>query len=728
MANTINADNGVVSTVPGLKYSADTSGVLVLQTNTTDALTLDTTQGATFSTGALVTNPYAGSYSSGMVLDHTTSLGRISVAASSGIAFYNGGISARVETMRITSTGNVGIGTASPTNFGSNFRLLDVEGTDYGVIQASNSGTSTTIEMMAAPSIGYLGTRSNHPLAFRTFDTERMRIISSGNVGIGTTAPNGLLNIGTNGSATATPLALLAYSAAGLGTALDDMRYVAEFGGATGNNVRLLFALHRTSIADPNWGTAAWRIQSAVDSSFTGPGSNRGYVELAFGNQGSYQGIGLSGSGAIAPDFIVNQSGNVGIGTSSPAQALTVSRADFSFLQLTTTNTATLTCVYGSNSSTQTAILGTGTNHPLAFQTNSTERMRIDSSGNVGINYTAMSSLGAKLYVYGYSGFGASANGSVSLGSRTNWTSTFENNAGSYGLGVNVNASTGIVNIQSQRFDGTATAYDISLNPLGGNVGIGTSSPSSKLNIYDATSSILTVSGDTAANIIVYRASTDASTPSLGLRKARGTIASPTAVATGDNNGVIFFQAYGGTNNRNISSITSVVETYTSDSDISSNLRFATSSSGSASATERMRINSSGYVTMPYQPCFYAMNTTTYTSSGYMICGSVYVNIGSCYNSSNGRFTAPVAGTYSFSFNALKRGGAGRMALYKNGAYYGAGTSQTYSGVTTEIPHAATVIITLAVNDYVQVYLSIDAGDFYGNANSHSGFSGQLIG
>jgi hypothetical protein len=102
-----------------------------------------------------------------------------------------------------------------------------------------------------------------------------------------------------------------------------------------------------------------------------------------------------------------------------------------------------------------------------------TERMRIDSSGNVGINYTAMSSLGAKLYVYGYSGFGASANGGVSLGSRTNWTSTFENNAGSYGLGINVNSSTGIVNIQSQRFDGTATAYDIALNPLGGNLLVG---------------------------------------------------------------------------------------------------------------------------------------------------------------------------------------------------------------------------------------------------------------
>jgi hypothetical protein len=44
--------------------------------------------------------------------------------------------------------------------------------------------------------------------------------------------------------------------------------------------------------------------------------------------------------------------------------------------------------------------------------------------------------------------------------------------------------------IQQQRFDGTATAYDLAIQPNGGNVGIGTESPSQKLhvagNIYAA--------------------------------------------------------------------------------------------------------------------------------------------------------------------------------------------------------------------------------------------------
>ena len=42
MASTINADNGVVSGTSGLKSTADTSGVLALQSNGTTGLTLNT--------------------------------------------------------------------------------------------------------------------------------------------------------------------------------------------------------------------------------------------------------------------------------------------------------------------------------------------------------------------------------------------------------------------------------------------------------------------------------------------------------------------------------------------------------------------------------------------------------------------------------------------------------------------------------------------------------------
>ena len=57
MATNINADDGVVSGVAGLKTSADNSGVLVLQTNGTNAVTVGTNQNVVFNSTGAVTLP-----------------------------------------------------------------------------------------------------------------------------------------------------------------------------------------------------------------------------------------------------------------------------------------------------------------------------------------------------------------------------------------------------------------------------------------------------------------------------------------------------------------------------------------------------------------------------------------------------------------------------------------------------------------------------------------------
>lgn len=56
------------------------------------------------------------------------------------------------------------------------------------------------------------------------------------------------------------------------------------------------------------------------------------------------------------------------------------------------------------------------------------------------------------------------------------------NNLSRYGMQVGVLA-TGVGYIQQGRTDGTATAYSLLLNPNGGNVGIGTTSPAYKLDV-----------------------------------------------------------------------------------------------------------------------------------------------------------------------------------------------------------------------------------------------------
>jgi hypothetical protein len=129
-----------------------------------------------------------------------------------------------------------------------------------------------------------------------------------------------------------------------------------------------------------------------------------------------------------------------------------------------------------------------------------------------------------------------------------------------------------------------------------GNVGIGTTSPSAKLNVYDASSATIFLQGDSTTQAFMQRASADATSPQIDLRKSRGSIASPAAVNTGDFLGFINFQAFGGTNNRILSRIYGQAETYVSDTNISSNLVFQTSAAGGVLADEKMRITGAGNV------------------------------------------------------------------------------------------------------------------------------------
>jgi hypothetical protein len=52
-----------------------------------------------------------------------------------------------------------------------------------------------------------------------------------------------------------------------------------------------------------------------------------------------------------------------------------------------------------------------------------------------------------------------------------------------FGLLIGTNNSTGHAWLQSQRVDGPATAYNLTLNEAGGNVGIGTASPAYKMQV-----------------------------------------------------------------------------------------------------------------------------------------------------------------------------------------------------------------------------------------------------
>lgn len=129
-----------------------------------------------------------------------------------------------------------------------------------------------------------------------------------------------------------------------------------------------------------------------------------------------------------------------------------------------------------------------------------------------------------------------------------------------------------------------------------GSVGIGTTSPTSLLNVFSATNAQVVVQGNSTSTLVSERYSTDASCGLLVVRKYRGTLAAPTAVASGDSVGFVNFAAYGGTNSRVVGRVRCVVDTYTSDTNISAYLMFDTSSPGAATPTEKMRITATGNI------------------------------------------------------------------------------------------------------------------------------------
>ena len=144
---------------------------------------------------------------------------------------------------------------------------------------------------------------------------------------------------------------------------------------------------------------------------------------------------------------------------------------------------------------------------------------------------------------------------------------------------------------------------------------------------------------------------------------------------------------------------------------------------------EKMRIHKEGYVTKPNTPAFRA-HDSGHAQTGFLTFDQIATNVGSHYNGSNGRFTAPVAGTYFFSFYGMlaTSNGNARVEYYINGSVHSSGehyggvaytNNQTYNMITCN------TILTLNANDYI----NLNWNSSYNSMHSyHNGFMGFLIG
>jgi hypothetical protein len=169
---------------------------------------------------------------------------------------------------------------------------------------------------------------------------------------------------------------------------------------------------------------------------------------------------------------------------------------------------------------------------------------------------------------------------------------------------ISSNSTTDALRI-TQLGTGNALRVEDSANPdstpfvitSAGDVGIGTTSPSSPLTVYNATSSTILLSGDSGTAFIAARSSNDTTAPGLNFRKYRGTTATPLTISTGDSLGNSNYIGYDGSGLITAAQITGIAETVTGTGDISGALTFLTRPAGTGtSATERMRIRSDGNI------------------------------------------------------------------------------------------------------------------------------------
>jgi len=271
--------------------------------------------------------------------------------AADTIAFTEGG----VESMRIDSSGNVGIGLTNPAE------KLDV----YGAINLRSG-----YNLQWGSSANYIAATSSVML-FQLNSSERMRIDSSGNVGIGTTSPGSRLEIaGSTGVA-------FTITQSGTTTGAADTGGVIVFRGSDGSNIR--------------------------DSAYIYGNKENSTV----GNYASYMSFWTRANGVAAAERMrITSSGNVGIGTSSPNGKVDIvsssAGANTNTLFLTnssgTAGTATsLVFGVGSDPTNRQAVIrgiNAGSNAiNLAFLTSDgdvpAERMRITSAGAVLIGTTS---------------------------------------------------------------------------------------------------------------------------------------------------------------------------------------------------------------------------------------------------------------------------------------------------------------------------------------------------
>src|SRR5210317_1727845 len=448
----------------------------------------------------------------------------------SRFTYYNG--SGTVEALRIDNAGNVGIGTTTPRS------SLDIGDSDLYI-----GNHPTTRKIYFGGTANYftrgaihttqtnLGLYNDYATGYITLNTnsgEAVRVDEDGNVGIGTTSPSAPLDISSSATG-GTTIELDNTSTGGRNWTL----YSSGAGNSFGAGKFALYDADAASVrmlvdTSGNVGIGTTSPDNRLE--VVGPYAATPLKVLRHGDYGNVIQIGRNGvsetanigypadstinfSTAGSERVRINSSGNVGIGTTSPSNALEISNASFADQlrvlrpQNTEGGIAGIINIAGFNSASVVkdyarigVIIDDNTNATedgsLVLQTitngTNTEKVRINASGNVGIGTTSPAE---KLHVGGDIRVG---NGGSSEYNHVNFTRAGGSNVGAIGWHSDNNFYVGghpsygptagnIVRVYGFGSDirlGDNTNGDVlTVDATNGNVGIGDTTPSYKLDV-----------------------------------------------------------------------------------------------------------------------------------------------------------------------------------------------------------------------------------------------------
>ena len=316
---------------------------------------------------------FQGTFTDGIVMDYVTGNGRFSVGTADGFTWYNGGVGS-TNLMTLLSNGNLGIGTASPgtklqvlsgtstgASWGSNqyIRVDGSSGASYSAGVATTGNTvsgyyvSTSANAYEA-GMDYDGTSKF--LTFRTNNAERMRLDASGNLGLGVTPSAWSLGKAIQVGSTSS----LLNDGSGYSYLLNNAYYNSGWKYLTSNPA--------TNYTMSSTGQHQWFISASGTA-----GNAITFTQaMTLDNSGNLL-VGITSASGFVAKTIVNRQGVTG----API-----------FTWTNNANNSGHTYVFANGS-------GISSDGYLAFGSNEagagafTERMRIDTSGNLNIGSTA---------------------------------------------------------------------------------------------------------------------------------------------------------------------------------------------------------------------------------------------------------------------------------------------------------------------------------------------------